>query len=260
MITKKIFFLKSFLNYSIHNENGSIILLFIHGYMESSYIWNEIIENLPPNIRAICIDLPGHGMSVECKVEYHISDLSDCISDILTNENIAKISIAAHSMGGYVALEFAKKYPLKILSLIMFNSHPFADTLHKKRYREKEIKYIAEGKKELLVKTFLGNCLFDKSDQNKIYMIINEAIKCTDIGLINAQKAMIERNDNSNVFVKIDNLTFISGQYDEIVNIEIIKKLKFSTKANKIEISNTKHFTIIEKPKECVAIILKSIT
>ena len=41
---------------------GSVIVL-LHGYLESSEVWENFIPGLAESFRVIAIDLPGHGRS-----------------------------------------------------------------------------------------------------------------------------------------------------------------------------------------------------
>ena len=38
-------------------------LVFLHGYLETMYIYNELVETLKDRYRLIVIDLPGHGLT-----------------------------------------------------------------------------------------------------------------------------------------------------------------------------------------------------
>ena len=38
-------------------------LVLLHGYLETMYIFNELIDALKPHYRIIALDLPGHGLT-----------------------------------------------------------------------------------------------------------------------------------------------------------------------------------------------------
>ena len=49
------------INYSDKGEGAVIVLL--HGYLESSEVWNGFETGLSSAFRVISVDLPGHGLS-----------------------------------------------------------------------------------------------------------------------------------------------------------------------------------------------------
>src|SRR5664279_3334509 len=60
-------------------------------------------------------------------------------------ENIPELVLIGHSMGGYIALAFAEKYPEKINALGLFHSSSYADSAEKKEAREKNIRFILKN-------------------------------------------------------------------------------------------------------------------
>src|SRR6185436_552994 len=58
----------------------------------------------------LAVDLPAHGRS-EGPALNSVGEMADWVSAVLKQLNIAKASLAGHSMGSLVALEFAARYP-----------------------------------------------------------------------------------------------------------------------------------------------------
>jgi pimeloyl-ACP methyl ester carboxylesterase len=57
------------LYYSDTGEGSPVVLL--HGYLESSEVWNAFAEKLSRRYRIISIDLPGHGHSTIFGESFH---------------------------------------------------------------------------------------------------------------------------------------------------------------------------------------------
>ena len=42
------------------SKNGDTVLVLLHGYLETLYIWEDFRSLLDSRIRTLAIDLPGH--------------------------------------------------------------------------------------------------------------------------------------------------------------------------------------------------------
>ena len=91
--------------------------LFLHGFGEDGEVWKNQIEflkdNPPPGdagFKLIIPDLPGSGKS-EMIDDMSMEGIAKLIHFIIHQENIDSLIIIGHSMGGYITLAFAEKYP-----------------------------------------------------------------------------------------------------------------------------------------------------
>ena len=116
--------------YQISGEGFPVVLL--HGYLMSSWVWNEMMEELSGQYMVISPDLPGHGRSAAYPPFHTMEFMADAVSAVLYQENISKASIIGHSMGGYVAMAFLENHPGLLKSLCLLNTDPFAECLKKK--------------------------------------------------------------------------------------------------------------------------------
>ena len=51
------------IRYTIMIRGKGIPIVLLHGYLESSEVWNGFAEKLAADFRVISVDLPGHGHS-----------------------------------------------------------------------------------------------------------------------------------------------------------------------------------------------------
>ena len=117
--------------YYDRGEGACIVLL--HGYLETAEIWIEFAEQFPERFRILMLDLPGHGKSGIWGKIHTMDDLAGSVYAILKAEDIEKVFLVGHSMGGYVAMAFAELFPEKLTGYALFHSTCFADTEEKKR-------------------------------------------------------------------------------------------------------------------------------
>ena len=125
--------------------NGPVLVL-MHGFMECQQIWNDFAADLSKKYKIVTIDLPGHGES-ECIDNVHTMDLmAYIINAVLLHLEINKCVLIGHSMGGYVSLAFAEKYPEMLMGLGLFHSHPFADTDEAKKNRDRSCEIVKQNR------------------------------------------------------------------------------------------------------------------
>ncbi|MBC7935691.1 MAG: alpha/beta hydrolase, partial [Rhizobacter sp.] len=143
MQTKNIQYKNTSISYRVTGNGKPVI--FIHGFAEDSRIWDGIIEKLKGSYQLIIPDIPGSGKSgILPGDNISIADYASVMEAILVEEQIVQCAIIGHSMGGYISLAFAERYPEKINSLGLFHSSAYADDEPKKETRRKAINIIKE--------------------------------------------------------------------------------------------------------------------
>jgi pimeloyl-ACP methyl ester carboxylesterase len=126
------------------------VLVLLHGYLESSEVWNGFAEKLAKNFRVIAIDLPGHGQSDIFGEVHSMEFMAGAIKDLIGNLTTGKIFLVGHSLGGYVAMAFLELFPEMLSGYCLFHSHPFADSAAALEKRKREIEIVKMGKKHLI--------------------------------------------------------------------------------------------------------------
>lgn len=127
-------------------------LVLIHGFPFDHSIWNEVLPFLEEKYDLILPDLRGFGESTAFESQYSILDMAHDIAFLLDALGIQKTSMAGHSMGGYVALAFAKQYPERVNSLVLVASQAADDTPERKEGRYKTAADVTRMALELLWK------------------------------------------------------------------------------------------------------------
>jgi pimeloyl-ACP methyl ester carboxylesterase len=104
-------------------------VLFIHGLGSSSLVWRDIPDALSVGYHTIAIDLVGFGLSdkPEKPDYYTIEGFSRIIADFLETigtkkRGSCKLILIGHSLGGYIATQFAIKHKAKIGKLVLVDS------------------------------------------------------------------------------------------------------------------------------------------
>src|SRR5690349_4074835 len=119
--------------YSRHGEGTPLVL--IHGYPLDHSIWQDLLPLLQGEFEVILPDLRGFGMSAATAAPYGMTHMADDIAGLLDRLEIETAAVAGHSMGGYVALAFAGKYPQRLSGLGLVASQTLADPPERKQGR-----------------------------------------------------------------------------------------------------------------------------
>jgi pimeloyl-ACP methyl ester carboxylesterase len=125
-------------------------IVLLHGYLESSEVWNGFATELSSQFRIISIDLPGHGLSDVYGEVHSMEFMADAIKELIDYLGLNKVFMTGHSLGGYVTLAFLGLYSERLKGYCLFHSQPFADTPEAIEKRKREIEIVKMGKKNLM--------------------------------------------------------------------------------------------------------------
>lgn len=153
-----------------------------------------------------------------------IEGMAEVIKAILLNENIESCSIAGHSMGGYMTLAFAEKYPGLLSSIALVHSSAFADSEEKKANRLKSIEFVKKNGAYEFLKAVIFDLFTEtwaNNNQPIVDLQVEKSKKFTDEAIIAYYQAMINRPDRTHVLKSFPHpIHFIIGEHDKAVPFE----------------------------------------
>ncbi|MEN9339478.1 MAG: hypothetical protein RIQ62_790 [Bacteroidota bacterium] len=199
---------------------GPLIVL-LHGFGEDSRIWQYQVEVLQHHYTVVVPDLPGSGQSPLPQQPLHIERMADMVKEILDQEDCQQTILLGHSMGGYITLAFAEKYPEYLQGFGLIHSTAYADDEAKKETRRKAIRLIRNEGKTAFLRAMIPNLYGEKAKQNNpsdIEAHFRMALETSEESLIAAYEAMILRPDRTTVLrnAKVPVL-FVIGERDNAV-------------------------------------------
>jgi len=99
-------------------------LLILHGYLGMSDNWKTLASQfVSEGFQTHALDLRNHGRSFHSD-EFSYEAMVEDVLEYCQENNLDKVSIIGHSMGGKVAMFFATKYPKMIDKLIIADIGP----------------------------------------------------------------------------------------------------------------------------------------
>lgn len=249
--------LKTQLSYTCKGR-GKKTLLLIHGLLESAAMWHIVLPFFDEEEYCLyTIDLPGHGDSPVCENGNDLSVLAELIHAFLKGQKRSQVSIIGHSLGGYLALALAEKYPDDVVKMVLLNSSSLADSETRKKDRNRVIRLLykhPQAFKSMAVKNLFLPETFEiyKSEINRAAQV---AQKCETAALIMTLEAMRDRKDRSTVLCHFRSQSLlIFGDQDQIANPQamesVIDRCQLST-----EILSGGHMSLIEHHEKVMCLL-----
>ncbi|MFV0190054.1 alpha/beta hydrolase [Empedobacter falsenii] len=210
------------------NTGNGKPLVFLHGFLESHLIWNNLRKNLEKEMQIITIDLPGHGNSENSQEVNTMEEMAEKVIIVLDELNLEKATFIGHSMGGYVACALAELFPERVENIVLINSSTLPDDEAKKNQRLKACGTARKNFNALV--SFSMPALFARHhrDQFKdeLKFVKEIALKTPIEGVCAALKGMRERSDRSSILYDFKGgIYIIVGMNDETVNPELFLTL-----------------------------------
>ncbi|SFB62917.1 Pimeloyl-ACP methyl ester carboxylesterase [Amycolatopsis marina] len=106
-------------------ESDGDVLVFVHGIAGSARTWLPLLHELDRRgvaRRVIVPDLLGHGESATPRGDYSLGAFASAIRDLLVLLGLRHATVAGHSLGGGVAMQFAYQYPEMCGRLVLISS------------------------------------------------------------------------------------------------------------------------------------------
>lgn len=218
MAEKHITYQSSKIFYCVTGKGKPVVL--IHGFGEDGDIWQNQVEFLQDHFTLIIPHLPGSGKSELIK-DMSMEGMAEVIKAILSEEEITICSIAGHSMGGYITLAFAEKYPDLLSSFALVHSSAFADNEEKKHGRLKSIAFVKKNGAFEFLKTAIPGLFTEAwTDKHKetVEDLVNKSRSFSDEAIILYYQGMIGRPDRTAVLKNFPGpILFIIGEHDKAI-------------------------------------------
>ena len=187
----------------LQEGKGEAVVL-LHGFLESSTMWDYIIPHISKTHHLVCIDLLGQGKTGCLGYIHTMEQMAKAIEAVLIHLKIEEATFIGHSMGGYVALAYAEKHPEKVKGLCLMNSTAMDDSPEKKLNRDRAIEAIKQNHKTF-IRLSIANLFRPKNRiifSDQIKKLIDEALEFPIQGIIAALEGMKVRKNRVELFRK----------------------------------------------------------
>lgn len=213
--------------------------VFLPGKLCDERLWERSITALSNIIDGIFVDL-----RFQATLEEMISSVNNCCDE--------KFLLIGFSMGGYVAQEFALRFPEKLLGLILIGSDANAYTEAAKRTQLINVETVKKHGFKRLSTVSLHKFIHPNAYENAelLSLIQDMSEKSGSATFISQHLASINRRSRLSDLSKLICPTFlIAARHDQVVNILDIERMAIVIPNSKLFIiENSGHMIPLESP------------
>lgn len=232
-------------------------LIFLHGYPLNRTIWYPVVPLMEKYARLILPDLRGHGASPAPKGVYRMDTLASDVAHLMDRLEIKQAILVGHSMGGYVALAFARGYPSRVGGLALVASHCFADEPEKKKARLENAERVERtGDIEFIVENMSPNLIDDLCWQDKLRPLMAST---SPTGVAGVLRGMAEREDSCQVLAELEMpMAIIAGEQDAFIPLQRAEEMAHKMKKPWLEVmQGCRHMPMLEAPQEVSRVLIE---
>lgn len=251
------------LHYTDTGRGTAIVLL--HGYLESSEVWNGFACRLAEYFRVINVDLPGCGLSDVFGEIHNMEFMASAVKALVESLGLKKIFLTGHSLGGYVTLAFLELFPERLSAYCLFHSSPFADPPATVEKRNREIEIVKMGKKNLMYPDNVTR-MFATSNLEKFSEALMRskdiASRVPGEGIIAVLNGMIARPSRLSFMEegKVPCLWILGRMDNYIPCSEIQERVKLPSNAEVVILTDSGHMGFVEEEDKSAEVIRKFVS
>jgi pimeloyl-ACP methyl ester carboxylesterase len=235
---------------TVYGVGTPVVLL--HAFPLDSRMWLPQVEALG-GYEVIVPDLRGFGAGAGLAGEVSDMDLlADDIATLLDERKLERVVLCGLSMGGYVALAFARRHPDRLGGLVLCDTRPGADGDDARAARlAMAERVLAEGVgflPEVMIPRLLGQTT--RRDQPELVETVTRTILDQHPrGIAAAQRGMAARPDSTEVLRGISVPTLvITGLEDDLIGPEESREMAAAIRDSRlVQVPGAGHLVNLEK-------------
>ena len=234
-------------------------ILFVHGYPFDHTIWQYQVSHLE-GCRRIAPDLRGMGLSDAPDLGYSMTTYADDMVALLDTLGIDKAVLCGLSMGGYVALALARRWPERLSGLVLMDTRAEPDSAEGRRGRDSQAALARERGAAAVADAMLPK-LFGDPDvtHSPEAMRVRRMIERTPVaGIAGALAAMRDRPDSSDLLPALGSIPVLVavGEHDRITPAADAEAMAAAIPGARFEvILGAGHIPPLERPAETTALL-----
>jgi 3-oxoadipate enol-lactonase len=238
-----------------YDEVGTgVPVVLLHAFPFDREMWAPQRDGLAAVARIFAPDFPLFGQSTASREVFTMDSAADTIADFLTKIGVTeKVVLGGLSMGGYVAMAFARRHADRLRGLIFADTKSDPDDDTAKANREKTIALAREKGTAAVVETMLPKLLSDET--RKLMPDVVETAKTIGnrqsvAAVTMALAALRDRPDSNPGLASITVPTLvIVGEHDAITPPAAASKIANAVPGSKlVTIPGAGHLSNLENP------------
>ncbi len=226
-------------------------LVLLHAFPLDRTMWEPQLAALADVARVIALDLPGFGES--SSAAFTIDGVADLVSDFLAALNIPKATVGGLSMGGYVALAFARRHADKLAGLVLADTRAGVDDTVAKANRTKAIALVNEQGGAALFEGMVPKVMSDSTRETNPEVVARMKSIAAKQPTASVVAALVALRDRPDANPGLKNITVptlvIVGEYDGVTPPLASANLSAQIRGSKlVHIPDAGHLSNVENP------------
>jgi 3-oxoadipate enol-lactonase len=238
-------------------------VVLIHGFPFAHAIWETQTEALARTSLVLSPDLRGAGTSSAPDGPYLVERLAADVAALLDALSIERAALVGHSLGGYVALAFARMFTERMTRLALVASRLRADTPDEAAARRKLADQLEErGSIEPAVQAYLPRIFPPKTRENRPEIVARAYAIARGNGAAGAAatlRGMALRPASDDIAEDLDvPVLVIAGGEDAVVPLDESRRDAARFARGRLEVcAASAHLPMLEEPG-CVTAALEA--
>ncbi len=236
-------------------------ILFIHGYPLDHTIWTHQVAAMEGWCR-IAPDLRGMGQSDAPDLGYSMETYAADLAQLLDLLGAREAVLVGLSMGGYVALEFVRRWRDRVRALVLVDTRAEADTPEARLTRDATAATAREQGAEAIAEAMLPKVLGASTLTGAPATVerVRAMMASSPVaGIVGALAAMRDRPDSTPLLAELDGLPtlVIVGDEDELTPPAQSRAMAEAIPgASLVVVRSAGHLTPLERPAETTDALL----
>lgn len=230
------------------------VVVWLHAFPLTRAMWRPQWQGLADVARSLAVDLRGFGESGPFTETPAVERMAQDVHEVLDALAIREpVVLAGLSMGGYVALAFARKYPQQLRGLILADTKAEPDDAVARENRQKMIAFASENSPTAVVESMLPRLLgeWTRTHRPEVSAEVRRiAAEQSISGIIAALQALRDRPDATPGLsdIRVPTLVVV-GQEDIITPPSVAEQLASQIQGAKcVTVAHAGHLANLEQP------------
>ncbi len=233
----------------IDEGRGEPIVL-VHAFPLDGRVWDAVRAELSRTHRVIVPDLRGFGRSADQPPAASLDAHADDLAVLLDELGVAQATVVGLSLGGYVALAFARRHLARLAALVLVDTRAAGDTAVGRVGRDDAIARVRSQGSGALVDGMLPK-MFPHGATPELAAWFREVVASQPAdGVIAALGAMRDRPDATPVLatVRVPSLVAVGGDDLVIPPAEAESMVSLLPDGAFVQFPGAGHLVPVEKP------------
>ncbi len=243
-----------------HAGTGELVI-FLHGIGGNRRNWVGQLADFAKSFKAIAWDARGYGDSDDYEGPLNFHSYGDDVIRVLDHFGVKRAHIVGLSMGGRIAMDLAARYPQRLKTLVLCDTHKGFGGFSE----EKKAAFIASRKEPLIngkepkdiagpvAKTLIG----PKASKEAFDALVDSMTRLHKESYIKSIEATVRMDVRSDLgTIKVPTLVVV-GSADRLTTVEMAREMAAEIPGAELAvIADAGHLVNIEEPAEFNRIVL----